>query len=416
MTPVRVEAQRAALDSILASRTFDRSEQLKAILRYVCERTWQGQASALTEYTIGVDVLSKGANFSPQEDSVVRNRAYALRKKLDEYYESEGIREFIRISLPKGAYAPVFTEAEATPLAISPPPPSRRNWLGFGAVAAAGMAGGALIEHLRLNSKLRPEPTPALKAFWGPFFNHEDKAVLCVGTPPQSFLRTFPTSDVKVPGTYLAAKDLEAWLTQQRIERQGTHVLQVPTTNSPLWGDAAGAERVSRLLSSFGMETEVVAERLVALPVLRNRNVVFLATSEYSSAATRLLRDLPFGIAYDIPSGDHVPLRFDASGQVVERYPVKRTNGQLTEVYGLITRIVGEGDGEKPTLYFVLSGVSSAGILAAAEFATSPHHLAELSAKTPFNKQPLQILLKVRSDKTVPLSFEYFTHASGKRR
>jgi len=128
MTPVREEAQRAALDPVLGSKTFDRSEQLKAFLRDVCEKTWQGQATALTEYTIGVEVLGKGPDFSPHDDSVVRNRAYALRKKLDEYYVVEGASDPVRISLPKGGYAPIFGEVEE-PTTASNSLRKRRSWL-----------------------------------------------------------------------------------------------------------------------------------------------------------------------------------------------------------------------------------------------------------------------------------------------
>ena len=77
------EARRkAALEAVLTSRTFDRSEQLKSFLRYVCEHTMSGSGEALTEYLIGVHGLGRPASFSPVEDSIVRNRAYALRKKL----------------------------------------------------------------------------------------------------------------------------------------------------------------------------------------------------------------------------------------------------------------------------------------------------------------------------------------------
>jgi hypothetical protein len=414
MTPVRGELQRAALESVLSSKTFERSEQLKSILRYVCERTWEGHAASLTEYTLGVDVLGKSAGFSPQEDSVVRNRAYALRKKLDEYYESEGAADPIRIALPKGAYAPEFSEPSSQSFAAASPS-TRRPWLTGVVGGAACFAAGAALEHLRLERRLRPAPTAAIRAFWGPFLPPSENSILCVASPPQSFLRTLPTRDIKIPGMFLTDRAIEDWVARQRIERQGPYVRQVPTTNSPLWGDAAGASRVSQFLANLGVGSEVVAERLIALPALRNRNVVFLATSEYSSAAARLLRNLPFGIAFDPMSGDHIALRYNAAGEVIERFPVQRQDGQLTEVYGLITRLPGEGDGEKKRIYIVLSGVSSAGILAAAEYATSPHALQQLSGEVAFTDTPLQVLIKTRSDKTIPLSFEYLTHSTGNR-
>ena len=80
------EQKQEALDAVLGSRTFDRSPQLKAFLRYVCEQEMEGHGDALSEYVIGVDVLGRPSGYSPTEDAIVRNRAFALRRKLDEYY------------------------------------------------------------------------------------------------------------------------------------------------------------------------------------------------------------------------------------------------------------------------------------------------------------------------------------------
>ena len=80
---------RAALQAVLASRSFDRSDQLKRFLRYVCDMELAGKADELTEYLIGVEALGRPESFSPNEDSIVRNRAYAVRRKLEEYYREE---------------------------------------------------------------------------------------------------------------------------------------------------------------------------------------------------------------------------------------------------------------------------------------------------------------------------------------
>ena len=83
------EDKRLALERALHSRTFARSEQLRAFLQFVCEAEMRGAGADLTEYVIGVEVLGRPEGYSPAEDSSVRTRAYELRQKLEKLYSSE---------------------------------------------------------------------------------------------------------------------------------------------------------------------------------------------------------------------------------------------------------------------------------------------------------------------------------------
>src|SRR5262249_19920379 len=107
---VTAEQKQAALDAVLRSNTFARSDQLKSFLRYVCEMEIAGHGHELTEYLIGVEALGRPSQYSPGDDSAVRNRAFALRKKLQEFYERENPDAPIRIELHKGSYCPHFVE------------------------------------------------------------------------------------------------------------------------------------------------------------------------------------------------------------------------------------------------------------------------------------------------------------------
>ena len=94
------ERARAAVDEVLASETFARSEQLRNFLRYVCDRALAGQGKEINEYSVAVEALGKDAGFSPGEDSSVRRNAYELRQKLQKYYDVERRDATIRVELP----------------------------------------------------------------------------------------------------------------------------------------------------------------------------------------------------------------------------------------------------------------------------------------------------------------------------
>src|SRR3954469_13008596 len=132
------EEKRLALTRVLESRTFGRSDQLRAFLRYVCEAERDGRAQQLNEYALGVSVLGRPEGYSPAEDSSVRSRAYELRNKLKSYYQTEAPDEPIRIEIEKGAYVPRFhrhAAADAPPVAV---PPARSGPVKSTATEGAG--------------------------------------------------------------------------------------------------------------------------------------------------------------------------------------------------------------------------------------------------------------------------------------
>jgi adenylate cyclase len=106
---------RAALEHVLASQAFVNAGRLSRMLRFVVERTLDGQGDQLKEYLLGVEVFDRPSEYDPRLDSIVRVEARRLRAKLSEYYETDGAGDALRIRLAKGGYAPTFERASASP-------------------------------------------------------------------------------------------------------------------------------------------------------------------------------------------------------------------------------------------------------------------------------------------------------------
>jgi TolB-like protein/tetratricopeptide (TPR) repeat protein len=102
------EAARRSLERVVAGSPLAASVHLKNFLRYIVEETLAGRADNIKEYTIGVEVYKRGADFNPKADAIVRVEAGRLRAKLTEYYAGAGSSDPIRIVLPKGSYVPGF--------------------------------------------------------------------------------------------------------------------------------------------------------------------------------------------------------------------------------------------------------------------------------------------------------------------
>lgn len=105
------DARWKLIERIINSSTFQRSERLRELLRYLAENTLKGATTDLSEQQIGVAVFGKPAGYSIVEDSSVRVHVRQLRLKLHEYFDSEGRLETWVVEIPKGSYTAAFRSA-----------------------------------------------------------------------------------------------------------------------------------------------------------------------------------------------------------------------------------------------------------------------------------------------------------------
>jgi hypothetical protein len=101
-------SEQKLVERILASRHFIKAPLLSAFLAYVCRRALEDGAVRIGEREIGVHVFDRKQDYESKEDNIVRNYARQLRKRLDEYYATDGLGESLRIEIPKGGYVPLF--------------------------------------------------------------------------------------------------------------------------------------------------------------------------------------------------------------------------------------------------------------------------------------------------------------------
>ncbi len=95
---------------ITASRSLGRSRLLSEFLLYIADRQIRGLASDITEQQIGIHVFGRAAGYDSNEDNIVRSYARSLRKRIAEYFVTEGGDEALRLDIPRGGYVPVFSQ------------------------------------------------------------------------------------------------------------------------------------------------------------------------------------------------------------------------------------------------------------------------------------------------------------------
>jgi TolB-like protein/Tfp pilus assembly protein PilF len=105
---------RDELERILNDREFKATPRRRKLLAYLVEELLAGREKELKGYTIATDVFGRQNSFDPQADPIVRVEARRLRQDLDSYYVSAGRNNALRISIPKGQYAPGIDWAQAS--------------------------------------------------------------------------------------------------------------------------------------------------------------------------------------------------------------------------------------------------------------------------------------------------------------
>ena len=165
-TPAEIREQ---LERILGSQSFEQAGRSSKFLRFTADQTLAGFGDRLKGYTIAVEVFGRPADFDAQNDPLVRVEAGRLRRRLAEYYAGEGKGDQLRVDLPRGGYAVVWsylpTAEPAARVAGAPdpagptaapsaaPPQRRRRRMRAWVIAALLVALSALVvvQQLRLS-------------------------------------------------------------------------------------------------------------------------------------------------------------------------------------------------------------------------------------------------------------------------
>ncbi|HEY4378761.1 MAG TPA: hypothetical protein VGN01_00350 [Acidobacteriaceae bacterium] len=74
----------------------------------MCDKHIQDKPADLTEQRIGVNVFGRNEGYNSNDDNIVRNYARTLRKRIEDYFATEGRHEDLRLDIPRGGYVPVF--------------------------------------------------------------------------------------------------------------------------------------------------------------------------------------------------------------------------------------------------------------------------------------------------------------------
>jgi hypothetical protein len=422
------EEKRLALTRVLESRTFGRSDQLRAFLRYVCEAELQGRAQQLNEYALGVSVLGRPEGYSPAEDSSVRSRAYELRSKLKSYYEREAPDDPIQIGIEKGAYIPRFrrraaveagrpaeappapvTAVASAPVKAAATPPWRRIFMPRALTSVVLVL--ALLAFGWWASRTKPPQTGLaarastheMDALWRPFLDPGTPLLLSFEIRLFFFapvtglvVRDFQTNDKdEIAGSRALTAFRERMAADQLIETRD-------------YADVGAVQAAFLLGHMLNREVGLKYANALGWEDIWNSNVIFVGKSTVNPTIRRVLRDADLDFV-DSDLGGAVRNHHPLPGESAE-YPNAATHGSGKK-YGVVSVLPGPQPGHQ---LMVLTGAGAELMWALAESVTDPVRVKEIVSRvvTPAGTLPakFQVLIEAMFESNVPISIRYVTH------
>jgi hypothetical protein len=213
-----IQELREEVQRVLHSPQFRRSPKLQRFLELICDYHFQGRSSEITEYLIATEAFGKSQSFDSSLDSLVRVQAREARRRLREYYQSDGAGSALILDIPLGSYAPVFSAAEHVPSGTHVPIWRRpfltsATMLTITLVVCAALLTLAYRERRQLingpayASGVGAVQKPHVARLWSRFLDSDVPTVLVLSNPPvwdspecQATGTATPSQDASGPG------------------------------------------------------------------------------------------------------------------------------------------------------------------------------------------------------------------------
>jgi hypothetical protein len=388
--PITDDEKRAEVDRIRLSSVLQNAPMLQKLLEFIDNRAQQGDTSEISEYTVAAEVFGRSGEFDPTGDTTVRTAVYRLRAKLREYYAGEGKLDEVLIEIPKGHYTLQYTRrgpgaSVVGGVALVSGRSRPAVWLTLAAAAVVLFGIGVAVGNRWSRSAPAAGPpdakTPYATSFWRSFAGGDNSILVTFANV--EMLHTDSGDLLKFEGGAIGDRGakVERSVAERSVaspELLGKHTFFYEDGYSGT-GEVHAVYNLARLLATAGVDMQVKRSRLVTNYDLKNHNVVHLGAGRENLAIDNL--HLKQGFVFETPRfsmwsnrilDNKSTLPGGRSAYAVERDPA---SGTLKVDYALFSVMPGLAPNRKIML---LAGLTTSGTEAAAEFATSEAHIAEL--------------------------------------
>jgi hypothetical protein len=363
------------VQKVAASATFQRSPRLRELLLYICERAVQNRPEELREQSIGRGLFGRKADYNPAEDNIVRVEMRQLRKRLDEYFSTEGKDEPCVIAIPKGAYVPVLESREPAPVPIVPRlapvqtkpfPGTQLRWVGRAAILTlAGLCTWLAIENRRIEKRLGLNAAPRMEraGLWPLLFNGgQETLIVCAD------------SSLVVAQTVLhRSVTLAEYVSHDYVNPTGSDTARSVLRSLPNWlftdmTDVRLAQRLVGLSAGQGDKVSIRSAKTTQIQDFKQGNIILLGSVRSNPWDSVFEPSLKFRFEYDeqARAASIRNLKPENGEEPVYRAASPGQSGYSYSVVAMVPNLRHTG------YVLIIAGTSGESTEAAGEFITNP--------------------------------------------
>lgn len=452
--------QRIALvERVAAGRTLQRSARLRDLLLYVGRQTILQSGAQLRETDIGATVFGRSPQYDTSQDNIVRVNFTELRKRIQQHFREEGRDEPVIFLIPRGTYGirfyerkadafdrvldglgaaeaerpavpvdldaedppePVFPSAIASPAAAAPAAVNGQPKvvlvmlyaLAALAVLFAVLAGYFFKRSRDLGQQLAPwSATPALQAFWQPFFAGREPVDLVLADTSIALAQDITLKQIPL-NDYISNEHhgmSPAAGTTEKDHQQATRDLDlILSRNTGSVGDFRVAAEIRDLAPPRASRLYFAREYSPAL--VRQHNAVLLG-SRKSNPWVELFEDqLQYHLSTSEDRRETFVTVVHPAGQEQSQYAA--FSDPSTRAGYCVVALLPNPGGTGTTL--LIAGTDSQATEAAGDFITSERSLQELIHQTgTSNLSRLQLLMRTERMRGTPMSARVVSFRTG---
>src|ERR1017187_308923 len=417
------EACWALVERIVASPQLKRAARLREFLLYVGQRSIKDGLDQVHEQEIGSNVFGRPADYDTSLDNIVRVNASELRKRIEDYFESDGAAEPLIMEVPRGSYKPVFRQraieptkkteprleaATGAPHALEPPEkplaaPKRTERLllmiaGFLILALAAGCFVLWTENVALQRSLNPwQSTPAVGSFWSGILGARQNTDIVLADTSFALIeditkRSIPLSEY-LNRNYIG-KIQSPSLSQDRRADLG----MIAQRNNGSLGDFRAAQHILTL-DPPGKNFHMYSSRDFTPALVKQDNVILIGARKSNPWVDLFEGSLNFTTEYDSNrSIDYIRNKAPAAGgqEIFAPAPSPSPGGYCVVAY--------LPNPQQPGKVLILAGTDSAATEGAGDFLTSEDQLSRFQKLLHVTTLPyFEVLLKTSNLNGTPI-------------
>jgi hypothetical protein len=380
------------VERIVVAPGFAKSARLSSLLLYIVRQSIEGKDEDLNEQVIGEQVFGRPIGYDPRDDNIVRAHASRLRQRLEAYFQEDGRDELLRITIPRGSYAPIFERNVLKPLSLESPSTSSAEHAAEKVLIPASSAGVKWPEFLKVRwmyfaggllclllitlgtsrlvrvgwIQMMTQKKCPTQRLWSAIFNVNRDTLIVPADSGLIILKSFTQRPISIAeyasGRYLSNIDCEKPCDSHQLQMLAEH-------RYTSLADLKFAVTLTHMPEALPNRTEIRYARDLQLDDLKQSNLILIGSLEADPWLELFQHQMNFILHDDRLAGplrveNRKPLPGERASYVYDAQDPAQNGYALV---AFLPNLGGTGN------VLVVQGFTLAGTQAAAEFATNDH-------------------------------------------